>query len=181
VPSTPRNKNATWRPIGDLGWPKPRALHELRNGLKFRTWPPGHEHEINWHDPYFCERLDLATSTLRRVVLGERKPPILASRQIDVGIEVWDGDMPSQPAPPANAPAAASVRRRVSAADEEQCFRDILGERPDDPPTESWLLEEMEWRLGAPPVRKRVRILWTTLAPKWKRPRGYPLMKKPAV
>jgi hypothetical protein len=42
-------------------------LYELQNGLPYRTVPPGHEHEIDWHG--ISERYDLniATSELKNV------------------------------------------------------------------------------------------------------------------
>jgi hypothetical protein len=110
-----RNNRATWRPTYALG-SRERALYELQNGRKFRTWPPGLEHEINWHDPYTQEHYDHQASALKSFVPGPRVPPILASRQIDVSIEIEfqdgeieisEGEIPFLPSPPADAPAAA--------------------------------------------------------------------------
>jgi hypothetical protein len=72
-----------------------------------------------------------------------------------------------------NAPAP----KRSSDAEVARCFRAIKKEREkrgDDPPSEVELLTEMEDRLGAPPGRKRVRELWRTIAPHWKRRAGRP-------
>jgi hypothetical protein len=49
-----------------------------------------------------------------------------------------------------------------------------MKERPDDPPDEEWLLAEMTRRLGASPGRQRLRNMWKTIAPEWKRPVGHP-------
>lgn len=78
------------------------------------------------------------------------------------------------PPPSADAPPASPAPRRPSDAAVEQCFRGIMKGRPDDPPDEDWLFAEMKRRLGASPVRQRVRNLWREIAPQWKRPRGHP-------
>jgi hypothetical protein len=72
-------------------------LHELRSGRRYRTWPP--EVTFDWHDPYVQERLDMQASQLTKIVLGPRVPPILASDQVNVGLEVWDGEAPLSPSP----------------------------------------------------------------------------------
>jgi hypothetical protein len=78
-----RNKNAVWRSLGTVcrerDWSRPRAIHELQNGLPFRTVPPGHEHKIDWHDSRLLQHLNLATSE----VSSEFLSPLLT-----VGIEV---------------------------------------------------------------------------------------------
>jgi hypothetical protein len=101
-----RDSGATWGPTYRLGRSKPHLLYDLQNGLlDFQTWPPGLEHLIDWSDPYVREHFDVQASQLTKIVLGPRVPPILASRQQNVGIEVR---VPSLPAPPADAPAASS-------------------------------------------------------------------------
>jgi hypothetical protein len=61
-----RDKDATWRTLGtlchELGWSRPRLIHELQNGLRYRTFPPGHV--FNWHDPSLRRALDVEASTL---------------------------------------------------------------------------------------------------------------------
>jgi hypothetical protein len=105
-----RDKHATTgRSTYTLGWSKPRALHELQNGRRFRTYPPGLEREIDWSDPYTVDHFDVGASALVKFVPGPRVPPILASRQVTVGIEILDGEVSSPPDVEANAPAATPV------------------------------------------------------------------------
>jgi hypothetical protein len=86
---------------------------------------------------------------------------------------------PSRPKKKAAAPAPAPAQpsppsRKVSLAKVKRCFREIMAERPDDPPNEPWLLAEMKARLGTSPGRQRVRHMWKQIAPHWKRPVGHP-------
>ena len=124
---TGRDKDATWGPTNARGWSKQRVVHALQNRLlPFRTWPA--DIAIDWYDPYVLERFDVQASRLTKFVPGPRVPPILASRQIDVDIEIlWppvasDIEAPSLPPPSAAAPAASPMPRegyqstRVAAA-----------------------------------------------------------------
>jgi hypothetical protein len=182
VPASPRNKRATWCPTGETGASKPRLVHELQNGLPYRTYPPNITID-DWTDPYVQERFDVTAGMLVKFVPGPRVPPILASRQIDITIEVlWPPAAPAAEAPllpsaSAEAPAATPTPKRPSPAAEKECFLAIKKKRPNDPLSETKMLAEMKLRLGAPPVRKRVRELWRTLAPEWKQPVGHPLSK----
>jgi hypothetical protein len=179
VPSAPRDMNATWCSLGTLcrerGWSQPRAIYELQRGLRFRTVPPGHEHEIDWHDPNQLSRLDLSASTMEiwqgvAAVEGTVAPCFLT-----VGIEVLPPtDVVSERKPKPKRKPKRKPAKKVSPAAVERCFRDIMRERPNDPPDEEWLLPEMTRRLGASPIRERVRSLWKDIAPEWKRPRGHP-------
>ena len=65
---TKRDTDTTWCSLGSLcrerDWSRPRAIYELQNGLPFRTVPPGHEHEIDWHADWVPQGLNLAASEL---------------------------------------------------------------------------------------------------------------------
>jgi hypothetical protein len=73
--------------------------------------------------------------------------------------EVFVIEVREAPLASADAPAAPPTSRKPSKPAEQRCFLDIKKERPNDPPSEKELLAEMKTRLGAPPVRKRVRNL----------------------
>jgi len=177
-----RDKNATWMKPGILcrgrDWSEQRLILELQNGLPFRTAPPGGEHRIDWDNP--TVRLDLAAGTVtfhrewRRVVRGDARG--VRGTEVTVAFEVLP-PVDEVPAPSADAPAGTPAPRRTSSAAVEQCFRDIMKERPDDPPSEAWLIPEMKRRLGASPGRERVRNLWRTIGAQWKRPVGAPRKK----
>jgi hypothetical protein len=155
APASPRDKGATptWRWTGETGAPKPHLVYLLQHGLPYETYPPGIT--IDWSDAYTLERFDEQAGLLRKFVPGPRVPPILASRQIDIAIKVlW---------PPAKRPSDAAV---------ERCFRKIMEERLDDPPSQTWMITELERRLGAPPGRQRVLDLWERIAPKWRPRKG---------
>jgi hypothetical protein len=174
VPSSPRNKDATWRTLGtlcrELDWSRLRLIQELQNGLRHRTIPEGHT--IDWHDPNVLRSLDVEASEVSFYVSREQSSIVIGPRRVTVGIEVLPPGASTADEVPA--PAASPAPRRPSDAAVEQCFRNVMKERPDNPPTETWLLGEMKTRLGAPPGRQRVRNLWRTIAPQWKRPRGHP-------
>jgi hypothetical protein len=158
-------------------------VHELQNGLPYRTYPPNITID-DWTDPYVQERFDLTAGMLVKFVPGPRVPPILASRQIDVAIEVlWppvarDAEAPLLPASSADAPVATPAPKRPSDDAVERCFREIMAERPDDPPDEPWMFAEMKRRLKASPGQKRLRALWPKIAPEWKWPIGRRRQKK---
>ena len=82
-----RDKRATWCSTGEIGVSKPRLVYELQSGLPYRTYPPNIT--IDWHSQYVLEHFDVTASQLAKFVPGQRVPPIPASAQIDVGIEVW--------------------------------------------------------------------------------------------
>jgi hypothetical protein len=99
--------DATWRSLAtlcrELDWSRPRLLHELRNGLRYRTFPPGHA--IDWHDSNVERSLDVEASqvaVLRGVFGG---PGVGFDRPI-VGIEVL---------PPTEATTASPSARWVIA------------------------------------------------------------------
>jgi hypothetical protein len=197
VPSSPRDKDATWRTLGtlcrELGWSRQRLLYELQNGrVRYRTIPEGYVID-DWLDPYLRPYLNVEASEISipsgvvvgaindavAVITGMPPPPKRRSalEGMTIGIEVLPPGAPVDaevPAPSANAPAASAALRRLSDAAVERCFRDIKKERPDDPPSEDKLLAEMKTRLGTSPGRQRVRKLWREIAPQWKRPRGHP-------
>jgi hypothetical protein len=111
---TRRDMDATWRTLGkycrDFDRSKPRLLHELRNGLPYRTIPPGHA--IDWHRPAVAHSLDLEASTVtivRGMLSTEAELSFsVALDSITVGVEVCP--------PPDSTPAAdASARWTVAA------------------------------------------------------------------
>jgi len=195
VAATTRDKDATWISLGELGWSKPRIVHDLQSGgLIFRTWPPGRV--INLHHPETVCSLDVEASTV--VVFGVMPdgPQIISER---VGIEVMLPEVEVQPPTEVEAPADAdeapvfhitqpplpvSAPRKVAAAELERHFRKIMeerNERSEGPPTEEWLYPELTGRCGAPPGRQRVREMWESIAPDWKlRPRKKKSAKKSA-
>ena len=196
MPSSRRDKRATRRSLAthcrERDWSKPRALYELQNGLRIRTIPEGHEHEINWRDPEVQRSLNVEAGevTIVRGVFGGGG---LGVDRVTLGIEVLppEAEAPSPPSPAADAPAAAPAPRRPSDAAVEQCLRTIIEEYPDGPTremrsarnardSEEWLLAEMKERLKASPRRDRVRSLRLKIAPDWPRPRGRPRNKKSA-
>jgi hypothetical protein len=91
---TRRDKDATWRSLGTLcrerDWSKRRLLHELRNGLSYRTVPPGHA--VDWHHPDVERSLDVDASevTLTRGVLAAEGEGcfVLGLDRPTVGVEV---------------------------------------------------------------------------------------------
>jgi hypothetical protein len=182
VPSSPRDKDATWRSAGALcrefDWSKRRLIYELENGLPYRTIPPGWT--IDWHDDYVWPYFNVEAGAISIpygmgfAAIVPPPPKTFWDRGVTLGIEVLPPTDAEVPAPLANTPAALPTPRRPSDAAVEQCFRGIMKERPDDPPDEKDMLAEMKGRLGAPPGRERVRNIWKTIAPQWKRPRGHP-------
>jgi hypothetical protein len=188
VPSSPRDKDATWRTTSTLcrerGWSQQHLIYELEKGLPYQTDPPGWK--VKWGShlwPYFnvgASKLLVPPGGLRGIV-----PPPSTRRSdlftwgVNLRIQVLPPDALTDAealAPSVTAPAALPGPRRPSDAAVEQCFRAIMAERPNDPPSEKWLLTEMTQpqRLGASPGRDRVRRLWREIAPHWKRPRGHP-------
>jgi hypothetical protein len=88
------DKDATWRSLGTLcrerDWSKRRLLHELRNGLSYRTVPPGPA--VDWHHPDVERSLDVDASevTLTRGVLAAEGEGcfVLGLDRPTVGVEV---------------------------------------------------------------------------------------------
>src|SRR5262245_17435824 len=72
----------------ERGWSKQRAIHEIQNGLHWRTMPPGHEHEIDWDAFETQHNLNMET--------GELSP--VGPDWLTVAIEVDDAPLPSPPA-----------------------------------------------------------------------------------
>jgi hypothetical protein len=71
--------DAAWRAPCALGWSKPRVVHALQNReVDFRTWPPGHEAEVDWDAFETAHNFNLETGELSLVGLD----------LITVGIEV---------------------------------------------------------------------------------------------
>jgi hypothetical protein len=183
VPSSPRDKDATSRTTNTLcrerGWSQQHLIYELEKGLPYRTDPPGWK--VKWGShlwPYFnvgASKLLVPPGGLRGVV-----PPPSTKRSdlftwgVNLRIEVLPPDAPTNAEVPA--PAASPAPKRPSDAAVEACFRAIMKERPNDPPSEDELFEEMKEprRLGTSPGRDRLRRLWRDIAPQWKRPRGHP-------
>jgi hypothetical protein len=187
VPSTPRDKDATWRSTRthcrELGWSRARLIHELQNKrVPFRTLPPGHEPEINWSDPAVADSLDVEASQVSIFDEGLAKEQfyrgqnlvIVGNGQIIFDIEGLRTEAAPERKPKPKRKPKRKPAKKVSLAAVERCFREIIAERPDDPLNEADLLTEMKKRLGAPPGRPRVRDMWKRIAPQWKRPVGHP-------
>ena len=103
-----RDKDATWRTLGtlcrDLDWSRPRLIHELQNGLRYRTIPPGHT--IDWHDGEVLRTLDVGASTVQPILGVLNVPGAIGFDAPLLGIEVLPpGD--EVPAPSTNAPTAS--------------------------------------------------------------------------
>jgi hypothetical protein len=94
VPSSPRDKDATWRTLpllcGERGWSKSRAVYELQNGLPYRTFPPGHV--IDWNDPNVTHNLNLETGEIMLVRGALQVEGALAPDTLTVSIEVLPTD-----------------------------------------------------------------------------------------
>jgi hypothetical protein len=188
VPSSPRDNDATWQRTDTLcrerDWSQQHLLHELANGLPYRTDPPGWT--VRWGS-HFWPYLNVKASTLLVPpggMAGIEPPP--STKHSDLftwgallRIEVWQPDPPAKaevPSPAANVPAVspAPPPKKVSKAEVERCLRDIMKERPSNPLNEGELFAEVKHRLGASPGRDRLRQLRREIAPQWKRPVGAP-------
>jgi hypothetical protein len=159
---------------------KPRLVWELQNGLPYQTWPRGIVIEIDWHDLYVLEHLDVPAGGLTKFVPGPRVPPILADRQIDVAIEVlWPPERPADP-PLADAPAASpAAPRAVTSAALRRAVLKFAEEHSAGGPllAEGALHEELERRLGAKFGRDRLRQALKDYAPQLKLDVGKPRKK----
>src|SRR5262245_11948086 len=188
---TGRDKDATWRTLATLcrehDWSKRRLIHELENGLPYRTIPPGWT--IEWDDPYLWDYFNVEASEISipyGLVMGAITPPppkkhsALAYEKVTLGIEVLPPGAPADdeaPAPSANAPAASpAAPRKVSEADIRDTLLAIVGEHPPGRPPldQESLHKELERRLGAPLSVERVRQVRDDFAPQFKRPVGRP-------
>jgi hypothetical protein len=179
-------------------------IHELQNGLSYRTIPPGHV--MDWLAPDVAHSIDLEASEVSYYdewdVLdgyepsdsGElheipghprwrhkaREPDSLG--KVTVGIEVLpptnEAPLPSDevPAPPANAPPATPAHKNVSEADLRKTLLQIVEEHPQDRPPldEEKLWTVVEKRLDAPVSRERVLGTRDQVAPHFKLPVGRP-------
>jgi hypothetical protein len=91
---TGRDNDATWRTLGTLcrerDWSRPRLVHELQNGLPYRTVPP--RHTVDWHDPNVLRSLDIEASTvtlMRGVFVAEAEAgDVFSFDTLTVGVEV---------------------------------------------------------------------------------------------
>jgi hypothetical protein len=116
---TRRDKDATWRSLAahcrERGWSKQRAVYELQNGLRFRTVPTGHEHEVDWHAFETQHNLNLETGELSLVGLDF----------LTVAIELTDDEPPADEVPADEAPTdsagwAIVTTRRLRAEGETE-------------------------------------------------------------
>ena len=163
--ATGRDKDATWCSLGTLGWSKPRALYQLRSGLPYRTFPPGHV--IDWNDRRAELNLDVEASTTA-IRVGRRL--------VTVGIEVLLRTEPEPPALSAEEPATLPEPKKISEADLHRCILDIVEKHPPNTPplAEETLISEVENRLGAPLPRERIQAARNKVAPHFKLPVGRP-------
>jgi len=128
VPSSPRDKDATWRSLGILcrerGWSKSRALHELQNGLPYQTVPPlPSGRSIDWRNPNVAYGLNVETVDLT-LVLGAFGGGVLGCDTLTVSIEVLPPAAPTDaelPAPSATAPPSTRASGGASAEAAVRC------------------------------------------------------------
>jgi hypothetical protein len=186
VPSSTRDKDATWRTLGalcrTLGWSRPRLFYELQNGLRSRTFPPGHV--FNWHDPSLRCALDVEASTLPLSCANTSGMATVNSSwtlQEPIGIEVLPPEAPPAdadvPLPSAEAPAALPVPpKKVSEADVRKAIQSIVKEHPPGRPPldEESLVKEVERRVDARLARERVLAARDEVAPHFKLRVGRP-------
>ena len=169
---TGRDKDATWRSLRTLcrerDWSKHRLLHELQNGLPYRTIPEGYV--INWHDPRRVQpNLNVEASEV--AILDARR------RLVTVGVEVLPPTDAEVPALSANAPAASPAPpRNVSEADLRSGLQHLVEHHPSGtrPPDEETLHKMLETHLGASIQRDRIRQALKDVAPHFKLPPGRP-------
>jgi hypothetical protein len=184
VPSSPRDKGATWRSTGTLcrerDWSKRRLLFELENGLPYRTIPPGWT--IDWSDDLVWPLLDIEASEISKPygrMLPAIVPPTPKSFRaleagLTLGIEVLppgasaDADVPS---PSAAAPAPPQ-RKTPSIKSLQDCILAIKKDWMDAPPDRDKLRELVETRLNRPVGRDLVDRIRKQVAPQWVNPRG---------
>jgi hypothetical protein len=87
---TRRDKAATWRTLGtlcrELDWSRSRLIHELCNGLRYRTVPPGHV--IDWRHSNVRRWLNVEASEVSFYVAREQPSIVIGPRLVTVGIEV---------------------------------------------------------------------------------------------
>jgi hypothetical protein len=105
----------SWRRTGTLcrerDWSKQRLLHELRNGLRYRTFNPTGR-TIDWHSREVERTLDVEASTVTLVREGRGMSVMRGGRLVLVldvdciGIEVLPPDDAEVPSPSADAPTA---------------------------------------------------------------------------
>ncbi len=172
---TRRDKDATWRSVGTLcrerDWSKPRLIHELQNGLRYRTIPEGYV--IDWHDRLRVQpNLNVEASEVKIYV---------NRRWLTVGIEVLPPMDPEVPAPSANAQAASPAPpRNISEADLRSGLQHLVKHHPSGnrPPDEETLHKMLETHLGASIQRDRIRQALKDVAPHFKLRRGRPRKSK---
>ncbi|MFZ1090485.1 MAG: hypothetical protein WAN75_14820, partial [Xanthobacteraceae bacterium] len=113
-----RDTDATWRSLStlcrELDWSRPRLVHELRNGLPYRTFPPGHT--VDWHHPEAEQTLNIAASevTITQTVLMADGLPDLVRRTL--GIEVLPPTDAEVPLPAASTPKVTTASSRWAVA-----------------------------------------------------------------
>jgi hypothetical protein len=108
-----RDKDATWRTAGalcrDQDWSKRRLLHELQDGLPYRTIPAGHV--VDWHHPVTAQTFNLDASEV--TIIGALIDGEVAFDTTTIGIEFLPPtDVLSAPEPSAPAPVAPVKRSR---------------------------------------------------------------------
>jgi hypothetical protein len=101
--------NATGRMAGTFcrarDWPKQRLIHAIQTReVNVRTWPPGHEAEIDWAAFETAHNFNLETSELSLVGLD----------LITVAIEILVPADAEAPSPPADEPTAADAAETSS-------------------------------------------------------------------
>ena len=185
---TRRDKDATWCTTGtlcrQLDWSRLRLLHELKNGLPYRTISK--EYVVDWHDPHVRRKLNVEASEVQ--IYDAQFYDAQSGSWVVVGIEVLPPDVPTEtepapaadaevPAPSATVPAASPAPpRQVSEADLRRALEAIVENHPpgSPPPNEESLCDEVERRLGVQVARDRVLAARNEVAPHVKLPVGRP-------
>jgi hypothetical protein len=175
-----RDMDVTYRSLGalcrDRDWSKRRLLHELQNGLTYRTIPPGHE--INWHHPDVERGLDVEASevTYTKGVLDVEGA--LAFDRPTVGVEVLP---PTDALQASSAPPTPVKRQRkpVKPWSKPPPQKDIKGALVNIRETKPTLSGEklaaaLCERLGEGMTRQRARSAIKRYAPETVKPRGRP-------
>src|SRR5262245_53186844 len=180
---TRRDKDATRRTLGtfcrERDWSKKRLIHELQNGLPYRTIPEGYV--IEWDDPFLWPFLNVEASEISipyGTVVGTIVPPPFTThafvRGVTLRIEVLLPDAPTDaevPPSSASAPAASPAPpRAVSEADLRRAVRATVEEHPPGsrPLDDERLCGEVERRLGVQIARNRILAARDEVAPHFK-------------
>jgi hypothetical protein len=180
VPAPPRDKDATWQRTGAFcdkhGWSRARLLWELQNDrVRCRTIPPGRESEIDWHDPWVQERLDIENSQVTARDPEQAKTTWGRIVFVDVGAETLDIEVRLAAEATADAPRRPVDRWRKPPsveAIEAAALAVAKNYTPDNPPTQADWWTKFNAQLGEKVARKVALGALGDYAPQLKRLRG---------